>query len=143
MTRCWISKSVRTNRRTPTSRAMDRDGDYRLSLDEFRPASKPAGGEESAPDAATSEQADPWASLLGSIDTNGDGAISLDEFKSQSDGSRFQGLDANRDKLLSVAEFTRHMTAPEEIVKAQERFKAKDADADGSLTVEEYTGGDG
>ena len=135
--------------------AMDRNGDYRVSLEEFTPASTPAGGAAkaavvpAAPEppgkaepAGASEPGDPWEQLFRSIDTNGDGVINLDEFKRQPDKSRFQRLDVNQDHLLTLEEFKALRTTPEEIAEAEKTFKAKDTNGDGSLSLDEYAGGE-
>jgi Ca2+-binding EF-hand superfamily protein len=120
---------------------MDFNGDYRVTRDEFirftLSQKGPSGG--AAGQSKESKQARA-AKLFALLDTNLDGVLTWDEFRSQSPSVRFQWLDANGDSLLSLQEYIPFGATPEERATAEKQFKAKDKNGDGMLTLAECTG---
>lgn len=108
----------------------DEDGDARLTLDEFRSSGR------------ASELGDQTDALFKLIDRNHDGRVSLSEYRTQLDEARFPLIDLDGDQSLSLKEFIGTIRGKEQVAAAEKSFKTKDKDADGSLSFEEFRGGE-
>ena len=107
-----------------TFKSLDKNGDGVLSLDEYKagypdpvPPPKPGKGgkngnsgkkAQAKPDAAKAKK------LFAKLDKNGDGKLSLDEFKAAypkiaNPEATFKSIDTNHDGFLSLSEFTAGM----------------------------------
>lgn len=76
--------------------------------------------------------------LVDALDTDGDGALSLDEFKLPPRAmGRFKGADADQNGELTLDEITREISASAERKRerAMAMFAAADSDGDGVLTA--------
>ncbi|NQT13203.1 MAG: EF-hand domain-containing protein [Planctomycetes bacterium] len=120
--------------------ALDQDGDYRVSSDEFEGAIVALPGTVSEGDPASGSVVD-RRNIFERIDTNGDGLLCWDEFRSQPQELRFRMMDLNGNSVVSLPEFLGPQASPEEVTEAGGAFRAKDKDTDGNLTLDEYTGG--
>ena len=71
-------------------------------------------------------------------DRNGDGFLTPDEFPDKPPETVFVYVDDNGDGKLSLAEFIKEKTTPEEVAAAKARFAKMDLDHDGFLRLREY-----
>ena len=110
-------------------KAMDKDGDGVLTLDEFK-------GTRKKP--AAVEQAEQMFKL---IDADGDGKLTLAEFINRPAEARFKQMDQNNDGKLTFEEFKGKREKPEEIEQAEKTFKRMDTDGDKTLSLEEFKAG--
>ena len=83
--------------------------------------------------------------MLKALDSNGDKAISFEEFKA-APNKRFESKDLNNDGVLTLDEIQQHQAdreaerqarVSERSQKAGERFNSLDANSDGTVTLEE------
>ena len=77
---------------------------------------------------------------IAALDTDGDGAVTRDEAKSQAWlAEKFDGIDANKDGKLEKSELAAHREAHHADMKArgEERWKSADTDGNGSLSLAE------
>jgi Ca2+-binding EF-hand superfamily protein len=120
---------------------MDKNGDYRVTRDEFIQFTiNQRGFSGSAEGRASRSKESRAAELFALLDTNHDGVLTWDEFHSQSPSIRFQRMDVNADSLLSLEEYIPFGATAEERAAAEKEFRAKDKNGDGKLTVAEYVG---
>ncbi|MGC8845420.1 MAG: EF-hand domain-containing protein [Candidatus Hydrogenedens sp.] len=119
----------------------DKDGDGKLTLDEFKSIRPPRGPKPSLPpdkpvppEGRQRPMGQRIIELLKEADTNGDGKVSLEELKAvrpHMTEERFQLMDTNNDGFITKEDV--HDWAE----RAQERFKEADTDNDGKLSREE------
>jgi Ca2+-binding EF-hand superfamily protein len=116
----------------------DRDGDGRVTAEELGFVSQgPDAGAAGSGRAGAKQQ-----TYFTQGDANGDGMLTLDEYRLQRAEVRFRILDTNDDGGLSLEEFADAGAPPEEVRRAQEAFGAKEENADGKLTLEEFAAGE-
>jgi Ca2+-binding EF-hand superfamily protein len=116
----------------------DRDGDGRVTAEELGFVSQGRPGDAAGSGPAGAKQQTHFTQG----DTNGDGMLTLDEYRSQRSEVRFRILDTNDDGGLSLEEFADAGAPSEEVRRAQEAFRAKEKNADGKLTLEEFAAGE-
>jgi Ca2+-binding EF-hand superfamily protein len=102
---------------------IDRDGDGKISADEFSTAMQKRYGRDTSTDAASDATA--FSSIFQKIDADGDGQISLDEFKA--------GLTQVRDTLRANGRGHHHHRGPD----LQKIFSEADTDGSGTVTADE------
>ena len=112
--------------------AADQNGDLLIDFDEFGRRMLVEG--DQAAGAKLKE-------IFNATDQNGDGSVSLAESKWQSAETRFGWFDLNQDAQLTVGEFVGNLEDADAIARAETAFKNRDRDGNGSLSVEEFTGG--
>ena len=103
---------------------IDRDGDGRISADEFSAALQNRYGRDTSTEAASDASA--FSSIFRKIDTDGDGQISLDEFKT--------GLTQVRDALRANVRANHHRHHGPDLQKI---FSEADTDGSGTVTADE------
>ena len=72
-------------------------------------------------------------------DRNGDGKLSLDEFKNQPPRAAFRKMDEDGDGFLSLREFYKGELAGLSVERARRLFKLLDRNGDGKLSYEEFS----
>jgi Ca2+-binding EF-hand superfamily protein len=112
--------------------AADENEDCVVDLSEFR---KRMSVEEEEGAVAKLER------VFNTIDQNGDGSVSLMELESQPAKTRFQWFDLNQDAQLTREEFIGKLEDAEATAQAEERFKSRDKDGNGSLSMDEFSSG--
>ena len=104
----------------------DRNGDSRLTLEEFLEPTKGEGKVAAA------------TQTFHDKDFDGDAALTLEEYLASAEQNRFQRLDSDRDGMLSLAEYGSAEDAAGAPSLAARLFKARDVDGNGKLGFEEF-----
>ena len=107
-------------------KALDKDQDGVLTLDEFKGNRKRSEALEQAEE------------IFKLIDADGDKRISLKEFVERPAEARFKQMDKDADGKLTFEEFKGRREKPEEIEQAEQTFKRMDANGDKAVSLEEF-----
>ncbi|MBC8875967.1 MAG: EF-hand domain-containing protein [Planctomycetes bacterium] len=78
------------------------------------------------------------AELFKLLDKNGDDGVCIEEFKKKSPEFRFKTMDKDGDGELTFDEYKGRRTKPEDIEQAEQRFKKADKDGDKKVSCEEF-----
>ncbi len=98
-----------------------------------------ANGAEPKKEARVHDHASQSGDLFKKADTNGDGAVTLEEIQDVAPtfpAERFQAIDHNRDGRIDAKELQRMKRATQ--AKAGDLFKRADANEDGHVTLDEF-----
>ncbi|NUQ64603.1 MAG: EF-hand domain-containing protein [Pirellulales bacterium] len=108
---------------------MDRNGDERMSLEEFQLAYAEIAGH------GQSERA------LGAMDRDGNGQLTVEEYCAFSPELQVFCRDMDGDGQLTIEEYCRWCKSPEETAAVKGQFAKCDANRDGRVTVAEFAAG--